>query len=105
MKTAKTFTGTLKAFLPNYYSTNELNSDGCIDVLSFSAHGDYLLSQGYPQVGIATITVELFDDKDIIASKVDSLQAQLQKERADSEVKCNRILDQISKLQALEYTA
>lgn len=105
MKTTKTFTGTLKAFLPDYYSTDCLKDDSCIDRLSFTAHGDYLKSQGYPEVGIATITVELFDDNTIIAGKVDSLKAQLQKERADSEVKCNRILEQISKLQALEYTA
>lgn len=61
-------------------------------------------SAGWTRVGVATITVELIDPRDLATNKIESLQAQLQKERADSEVRCNRFLDQISKLQAIEYT-
>lgn len=101
----KTYTGTLKAFLPDCYNVDCLQDEACIDRLSFTSHGEYLKSQGYPQVGIATITVELFEDKAIVEQKVESLQAQLAKDRAESEVRQNRILEQISKLSALEYTA
>lgn len=53
---------------------------------------------------MATVTLHVMaDEKDMVASKVAGLQKQLQKERADAEVKCNRILDQLSKLQALEH--
>lgn len=101
----KTYTGTLKAFLPDYYNVDCLQTEACVERLSFASHGEYLKSQGYPQVGIATITVELFEDKAIVEQKVESLQAQLAKDRAESEVRQNRILEQISKLSALEYVA
>lgn len=101
----KTFTGQLKAFLPDYCDVSCLQTEACVEQLSFTSHGEYLKSQGYPQVGIAMITVELFDDKVIVEQKVDNLQAQLAKDRAESEVRQNRILEQISKLSALEYVA
>lgn len=104
MNTVKTFTGQLKAFMPNYRSHEELNDASCVDWLLITSSGDYYREQGYPMVGIATVTVEIFDDKTILEGKVASLKAQLQKERADSEVRCNYILEKISKLQALEYT-
>lgn len=55
------------------------------------------------KVGTAHITVELLDAKEIQNEQLASLQAQLQKERADSQVRQNAILDAISKLQALEW--
>ncbi len=62
-------------------------------------------NHGWTRTGVATITVELIDEKALIANKVESLNVQLRQVRADAEVRCNRILEQISKLQALEFTA
>lgn len=58
---------------------------------------------GWTKVGIAHITIELLDIKDIQHEQLAALQAQLQKERADSQVRQNAILEQISKLTAIEY--
>lgn len=58
---------------------------------------------GWVKVGTAHITIELLDAKEIQNEQLAMLQAQLQKERADSQVRQNAILDQISKLQALEW--
>lgn len=106
MKT-QTFTAELKAFLPEYYGPEDMKDASCVQKVHFTAgDGRYYLESGGCFVGMATITLNVMaDEKDMLASKVKGLQAQLQKERADSEVKCNRILEQISKLQALEYTA
>jgi len=58
---------------------------------------------GWIKVGTARITVELLDPKEIQHGQLAALQARLQKERADSQVRQNAILDAISKLQALEW--
>lgn len=62
-----------------------------------------MTEQGWIKVGTAHITVELLDPKDIQNEQLAALQAQLQKERADSQMRQNAILEQISKLQALEW--
>lgn len=62
-----------------------------------------MTEHGWIKVGTAHITVELLDPKDIQNEQLAALQAQLQKERADSQMRQNAILDQISKLQALEW--
>lgn len=79
--------------------TNSNYSDAG-DALSFS---NFDMSDRWVKVGTAQITVELLDAKQIQNKQLAVLQAQLQKERADSQVRQNAILDQISKLQALEW--
>lgn len=74
-----------------------------MQTITLSTHD--MRSCGWTKVGVASITVELIDEKKLIDSKVESLQAQLAKDRADSEVRQNAILLQISKLQALEFDA
>lgn len=64
-----------------------------------------MTDHGWIKVGTAHITVELLDPKEMQGEQLAALQAQLQKERADSQVRQNAILDQISKLQALEWDA
>ena len=70
------------------------------DALSFTT---YDMGKQWVKVGAAQITIELLDVKDIQSKQLAVLQAKLQKERADSQVRQNAILDQISKLQALEW--
>lgn len=62
-----------------------------------------MTSHGWIKVGVAHITVDLLDPKDMQGEQLAALQAQLQKERADSQMRQNAILEQISKLQALEW--
>ena len=62
-----------------------------------------MTDSGWTKVGTAEITIELLDPKEIQNKQLAVLQAQLQKERADSQVRQNAILEAISKLTALEY--
>lgn len=59
---------------------------------------------GWSAIGLIEVSsVTLLSKASMIDKKMESLQAQLQKERADTEVKQNAILLQISKLQAIEF--
>lgn len=60
-------------------------------------------NSGWVKVGVAHITIELLDVQDIQHERLAALQAQLQKERAESQVRQNAILDAISKLTAITY--
>lgn len=61
--------------------------------------------EGWTRCGTATVTYDFCGEDELVANKVANLKAELEKDRAESEVRQNRILEQISKLQALEYTA
>lgn len=54
-------------------------------------------------IGDADVVVTMRSQKEILQGQIDSLNAALKQERADSQVRQNLILDQISKLQAIEY--
>ena len=51
------------------------------------------------------VEIEVPDNYDFRAQQVAALNTQLQKVRAENHMRENAILDRISKLQALEYTA
>lgn len=61
-------------------------------------------SQGWVRVGMATVEVEIFPTDQLQNQQLATLTAQLEKERAESQVRQNAILDRISKLQALSYS-
>lgn len=101
-------TGTMSAWMRDTMGPQDLETDACVSRLTYLREGpdsdeSYWLGQGYTKVGRATITVEILDEKGIVGAKVQSLKAELQKTRADAEVKCNRLIDQIGKLEALEW--
>lgn len=54
-------------------------------------------------IGDADVVVTIRSQKEIVQGQLDSLNEALNRERADSQVRQNAILDQISKLQALEW--
>lgn len=62
-----------------------------------------MTSHGWVKVGTAEITVELLPMREMAGQQLATLEASLQKERADSQVRQNAILDKISKLQAREF--
>ena len=55
------------------------------------------------KVGTAKLTAEILPADVIHDSRLAALKAELEKERAESQMKQNAILDRISKLQALEW--
>lgn len=64
---------------------------------------NYFEGQGYPLIGKATITVELFKPEEIHGKQVEALRRQLQKMRAEHQQAQNALIDQISKLEALTF--
>lgn len=97
-------------WLTSYSSPDALNSQedqGVVGAtaLHFPWRDDQSGPEGWTRCGVATITYEFCGLDELAANKVVALKAELEKDRAESEVRQNRILDQISKLQALEYMA
>ena len=54
-------------------------------------------------IGDADVVVTIRSQKEIVQAQLNSLNEALNRERADSQVRQNLILEQISKLQAIEY--
>lgn len=67
---------------------------------------DYRQSQDLmkDKIYLGSTEVEIdFPDVDTRQLQIDALEAQVQKERADSQVRVNLLLDRISKLQAIGH--
>lgn len=94
---------TAKAYIPNYASMENVVSGSEMPILTANDSG-YFEGQGYPQVGVAAVTIELFSDDEITSKRLEALQAKLHTVRAENQQRENAILDQISKLQAITYT-
>jgi hypothetical protein len=73
--------------------------------LFFLSAGSIHAPDGWSKVGTAAITVEIADTDALIANKVESLKAELQAHRSNSQVKENELQDKISKLLAITYEA
>jgi len=112
MSTAITFTGTTKAWTTSkwrdidslLHTVKEGKFDDAAAEMSYLNH-DMSDTDGWAEVGIATITVTFYPREELVSKELEGLNAQLQKVRADNMMRENAILDRISKLQALEHTA
>lgn len=69
----------------------------------YYSHHDHSKSTDLVRVGTVQAVIDFLPADDVMSGQLSVLQAQLQRERADSQVRQNAILDQISKLQALEW--
>lgn len=91
-----------KAYLSGYHDISEVaNGSQMPNILS--GDGSYFEQQGYSLIGTATVTIELHTNDQIMAAKLEALQAKLQTVRAENQQRENAILDQISKLTAISY--
>ena len=90
--------GTCSAYLTSQYTKIEHAS---ITNLVY-ARSDIDIPDWY-EVGIAHITVELNDDKEIVNSQVESLKKQQKQVQAEAECKVNELQYQINSLLCLEY--
>ena len=112
MSTPITFTGTTKAWTTSKWrnidhvleTVKQGDLKTAADELSFSNH-DMSSAEDWAEVGVATITVTFHPREELVSKELEGLNAQLQKVRAENHMRENAILDRISKLQALEYTA
>lgn len=93
---------TAKAYLPNWGDIEKVASGEYMPQITPNV-SDYLEQQGYSLIGAATVTVELHTEDQILAAKLAALKEQLQAVRAENQQRENAILDQISKLQAIDF--
>lgn len=91
-----------KAYLASYYGIQDVANGSQMPVIS-NADSGYFEQQGYSLIGAATVTIDLHTNDQIMAAKLEALQAQLQTVRAENQRRENTILDQISKLTAISY--
>ena len=73
--------------------------------MTISHAGANLAGAGYTLVGHADVSVTIASTDQIIGGKVASLRAELEKDRADSQMRQNGLIDQINKMEALAYEA
>lgn len=62
-------------------------------------------SDGWAEVGLATITIELYPREELVAKELEGLNLQLQKVRVENQRRENAILDRIGNLLAVSYEA
>lgn len=112
MTTPIQFTGTTKAWTTSQWrdinsllhTVKEGKFDDAAAEMSYLNH-DMSNTDGWAEVGIATITVTFYPRDELVAKELEGLNAQLQNVRAENQRRENAILDRISKLQAIAYEA
>jgi len=102
---AHTFTTTASVWISEYskHDGTTLQEIDSIDGVAFFRVGADMRKHGYTHVGEADVTVTIASADAITNSKVSSLRAELEKDRADSQMRQNRLIDKINKLEALTY--
>jgi hypothetical protein len=93
-----------QAYIDKFTRLKDVTNGKRLPLLAQST-AEYWEKSGYTLIGTATVTIELHTEDQILASQLDALKAQLQTVRAENQQRENAILDQISKLQALTFTA
>ena len=112
MSTPIKFTGTTKVWTTSQWRNVDhilhLVKEGDLDEaasgMTYINH-DMSCTEGWAEVGVATITVTFHPRDELVAKELDGLNTQLQKVRAENQQRENAILDRISKLQAITYDA
>ena len=97
----KTITGTTCAWLNEHSAAR--NSSVEIQNMSFAEHD--MTSFGWVKIGTAEISVELFDDKEIVVNKLAVLDEAEKRVKADAENKLTEIERQRQQLLAIEHKA
>ena len=100
MKTVKFET---KAWLTPYDSASpkDLLNGERLNSLSFGQGN--MANQGWTQVGVATVTVELTDARTMVSNKIEALRQEAKGIRAEATAKVTRIEGQINDLLALSF--
>jgi len=103
------FTGHVKAWASGSYFADRLKDRSKFgtaeEVVGTVNYTDCDMSEhGWIEVGVATITIELYPNDVIVGKQLDALREELRQHRINSHNAEQAILEKISKLQAIEYT-
>lgn len=102
-----TFTAPVNVWIGQYsgHDADSLQTiDNISDVSLLDPSFDFSDS-GYTKVGTGTVTVEIASKDEIVAGKVGALRAELERDRADSQVRQNALIRKIGELEALTFDA
>lgn len=83
-----------------YECTEDWRAGKVVDQYDYSQSQDMMKDKIY--LGSTEVEID-FPDVDTRQLQIDALEAQVQKERADSQVRVNLLIDRISKLQAIGH--
>ena len=99
------FKTTAKVWISKYSDHDAISLQSVSDILDMTiTHARAnLTGAGYTHVGHAIISVTIASTDQIIGCKVASLRAELEKDRAESQMRQNGLIDQINKMEALCY--
>jgi len=81
----------------------EKDGQGICDTSGVMLANHDMSASGWVYIGEANVAFKLIDRKKMLEQKLVSLKAVLEKDRADTQMRHNAILDQISKLEAIGY--
>lgn len=102
-------TGTLNAWVTEYgmqgFMAAKMQGDGneMVDIAQYISPSIDMAEEGYTKVGIATIELELFDDKTVLANAVEALRAEKSKVLAEAQAKATRLDEKIQNLLAITH--
>lgn len=112
MNNAIQISATTTAWLASWRSVDDLmdglkNGDyqKIVDYLSYASWDMARGENPYTEIGQATITVSIMPRDQLAAAQVKALKKELENERAKFMERQAEILEQINKLQAIEYVA
>jgi hypothetical protein len=110
MSNTNTFSGNVKVWTTSKlrnidYVLDALKQGETQEIVSNLQYSNHDMSDvgGWAEIGVATISITLHPQDDIVSKELQGLNAQLQKVRADNMMRENAILDRISKLTAITY--
>lgn len=99
-----TFKATASIYLSPYSSMDADDLQTADSLRSLTVwESAYDAPKDYTLVGSAEVTVTIASRDQIMNNKVDSLRAELERDRADSQQRQNALIRKISELEALTY--
>ena len=99
----RTITAEVPAYLFSiYYGPQDLQRPDA-EVANLLTLRDMSASPDYVRVGTAQVTIDLVDQSEMVANKVEALKAQKQRTLADAQAKATAIESQIQQLLAITH--
>lgn len=102
---AHTFTAPVTAWISKHSALNAADLQETTDLNGITVwpEANDMSAYGYTKIGRGSVTLTIDGADKITAYRVSLLRAELEKDRADSQVRQNALIRKISELEALTY--